>query len=442
MALGLQLLMAAVILVAVWQVTRREIVSASRELAGELRDDLLAAYREGGVANLLTLTQDRLRSRGTQDIVILVIDRSGARIAGNLDAWPNRLPADGRWHRLSVQRSNAALPEDTGVIATALPNHLRLLTGHVIEGELRVTGIVAEAALGTMLLAIFLAALSGVVTARLVSHRVAALATTASAVSAGRLSERVRLDGSGDAFDAVGHAINAMLDRIEGLVDELRLITDALGHDLRSPLTRLKSHLENAMAQEDESLAAAALDKAVAEADLLMKMVSTALEIGRLEAGIGRDRFAETDLAELVRDLGELYGPIAQEQGYGIQMETQGDAVAWVNRELIGQALGNLIDNVLKHATGGTLELAARRLGGRVEVSVRDAGPGIPADRRSEALQRFSRLDPARQAGGAGLGLALVAAVARLHGARLRLEDALPGLRVVLELPVRRSQDE
>ena len=427
--------MAAVILFAVWQITRSEVVRISRELAGELRDDLLAAYSAGGMRDLLPLTQDRLRSRGTQgSILILVADRGGRRIAGNLDSWPAGLPVDGRWHRLHVPR-NATRPEEIGLYATQLPNGDRLLTGHVLEEELSVTSIVAESAFGTMLLAIILAALSGAVTARLISRRVASLAATTSAVTAGRLSERVSLDGSGDAFDLLGRAINAMLDRIEVLVDELRLVTDALGHDIRSPLTRLKSHLENAMVDEDAGRAAAALDKASAEADLLLRMVSTTLEIGRLEAGIGQDRFTDTDLGELIRDLAELYGPIAQEQGFGLEVDSEEALRAPVNRELVGQALGNLVDNVLKHATPGLIELAAHRRGGRIMVSVRDIGPGIPAERQAEALQRYSRLDPARQAAGAGLGLALVAAVVRLHGGELRLEDAAPGLRVVIDLP-------
>lgn len=226
-----------------------------------------------------------------------------------------------------------------------------------------------------------------------------------------------------------------MLEQIEALVGELRLVTDSLAHDLRSPITRLQVALAEVAAAPDPSARTAGLARAQAEAGKLDAMLAMGLQISRLEAGIGRERFQRVRLDELIEDIAEIYGPAVEEGGFAISVECTAGLEAVINRELVGQAIGNLLDNALNHAVGGdTIRLVAAREGDGIAIDVIDNGPGIPANGRAEALRRFGRLDPARGRPGSGLGLSLVAATARLHGGTVELRDAAPGLWVRLTL--------
>ena len=402
-----------------------------KKLVRGLRDDLLAGYREGGKRELVKLIGARLNAVGTEVPVILLVSGNGTVMAGNLGAWPTVIPKTTPWTAVSLYRTSSQRPEPMGLIATALPSGEFLLTGHVIDGSVRLQNLNREAMIGALLLAIPLALLLAVLLGRLINTRVGQIAATAEAVGNGDLSHRVPLDGSGDSFDALGHGVNAMLDRIETLVGELRIVTDGLAHDLRSPITRLKSTLERAIIDTQDPVALGALEKVSVEAETLLTMLSTALLISRAEAGIGRERFAETDATSMLADMVELYGPVAEDHGMAMSWSGPDVVVIPLHRELIGQALGNLIENAIKYAHGGSnITLSAIATNDGVTLSVADNGPGIPEARRSEALKKFGRLDPARTASGSGLGLALVEAVARLHGGTISLEDNGPGLRV------------
>jgi signal transduction histidine kinase len=227
-----------------------------------------------------------------------------------------------------------------------------------------------------------------------------------------------------------------MLDRIEHLVEELRLTTDGLAHDLRSPLVRLRARGEQALAKAETPASQAAIEAMLKEADALLRMLATMLEISRAEAGLGRDTIAAVDLAGLARDVVEMYEPLAEERGLPITYRGEGTLIWAANRELLAQALANLVDNALNYGAG-RIEVAATMQGECACLSVSDEGVGIPGERREEAVRRFGRLDPARSREGAGLGLALVNAIARMHGGRLSLSDNRPGLLVTIELPRR-----
>jgi signal transduction histidine kinase len=287
-----------------------------------------------------------------------------------------------------------------------------------------------------LLLAVPLALLGAIVATRVVTTRVETIAETAREVSRGDLSRRVEIEGGGrDAFAGLAAEINRMLARIEALVGELRVVTDSLAHDLRSPLTRLRATIERATRETEDEVALSALDRVSTEAETLLAMLSTALQISRAEAGIGRERFVSTDLGRLIEDLAEVYGPLAEESG--ITLTAIGDAHAEVHRELVGQALANLIDNAMKYGRPrGVIRLSVGTIRDMVVLGVDDDGPGIPEHRREEAIGRFGRLDPARRATGAGLGLSLAAAVARLHDGELTLGDNAPGLSARLTLPI------
>ncbi|USI73113.1 sensor histidine kinase [Sphingomonas morindae] len=432
---AVQLVLAGSLLLFVRYVIADELERSSQALAEALRDDFVADWREEGTAGLRKLIPSRLASLGAHDAAVLFDDPDGNHLAGNIADWPPPVAFRSGWQVYTLYRMGRATPERIGIVTTSLPDGSHLLVGHVIERDLHIRRLTGEALVAALSLTIPLALLGAVVATRVVTSRVERIAETARAVAQGELSRRVPVeDETGDAFAELAGAINLMLGRIEALVSELRMVTDSLAHDLRSPLTRLRATVERAMRETGDEAALGALERVSAEAETLLAMLTTALEISRAEAGIGRDRLIDTDLGRMIEDLVEMYGPLAEERGFSLQAE--GSARAPVHRELLGQAIANLVDNAMKYGRpGGAIGLTVTAEEGAVAIRVEDDGPGIPADRREEALRRFGRLDPARSVSGAGLGLSLAAAVARLHGGTITLGDRAPGLAVTLRLP-------
>lgn len=409
--------------------TRGEIAGQAEDAARDLRDELAGLWRVGGRSAVRAGVERRLTTDRVPLSVILLTDARGRFVAGNIAEWPPNVAAPSA-ATIEIFRIGHSQPERMRVLAVRLPDGSRILTGHVIESELRVALAMEEAMAVGMAAAIMLAALAAWAAARMIERRLEDTVATAHAVAGGDLSRRVMPSGGDDAFDALAQAVNGMLDRIALLMTELKVATDGLAHDLRSPLTRLRATLDRALAQSQDENARMAVGRALEEGDRLLAMLDTALRISRAEAGLGRDAFVEADLAAMVRDVADMFEPLAEDRGMTIRAEVPDALVACVHRELLGQALANLIDNALKYGAGQVLVRVER---GPV-VIVADDGPGIPKDRRDEALKRFGRLDAARTEGGAGLGLSLASAVAHLHGGVVTLEDNAPGLRVRLTL--------
>ena len=256
---------------------------------------------------------------------------------------------------------------------------------------------------------------------------------------AGALDRRVATRGTGDEFDQLAGTLNAMLDRIEALVSDLRMVTDSLAHDLRSPLGRLVRELEAAADETAPPDARQArTERALREAEGLLATATALFDITRIEAGIGAEQFAPVDLGRLAADVAELYEAAAEERGLCLAASAAPGLVVQGHVQLLALALSNLVDNALGHAPQGSeITIAARRDGGAPALVVADRGPGIAEADRHRALGRFVRLDPSRGGPGAGLGLALVAAVARLHGAAVVLGDNAPGLVATLRFTCR-----
>ncbi|MDO6415859.1 HAMP domain-containing sensor histidine kinase [Sphingomonas sp. BIUV-7] len=430
----LQLGAAGTLLVAVRLLTTTELTAFAQSQAVATRD----ALTRGNPATPSVLLAERItqslalgRSPGS---VMLLVDGAGRRLAGNLATWPAALPASQGGAMTELLRIGRDKSERMRIIVTPVPGGGRLLTGHVIEIERHFTVLLGEALLSAIALAVALAVLAGWITARLIENRLRVVVDTARTVAMGDLGQRVPLDGGGDAFAELGTAVNMMLDRITMLMTELKVATDGLAHDLRSPLTRLRSTLERALALGESEAARALIERGMDEGDRLLAMLDTALRITRAEAGLGREGFVSTDIGAMIADIAEVYGPVAEDLGVTIRTETEPGLVAMVHRELLGQTLANLIDNALKYGVG-PVDVRARNEADRIVVGVSDRGPGIAAADHHEALRRFGRLDAARSSTGAGLGLPLAAAVARLHGGSLALNDNLPGLWVTITLP-------
>jgi signal transduction histidine kinase len=434
----LQLAAIGGVLVYVQRASTAALLSEQQARVGELRDNLIAGFKTGRRPGLIKLIDARIDAVQTEIPAILMIDSTGHYLAGNLDGWPQIVSFQTRWQTLDLYRSGSATAERIGIVTSVLPDGSRLLTGEVIESNARLIAITENTMLAAMLLAVPLTLLIAVLAGRFIDRRISGVTATTLAVREGDLTMRVPLTGGDDAFDRLGYAVNAMLDRIEVLVGELRVVTDSLAHDLRTPITRLKSTLERAIIETDDSIALAAMGRVSTEAETLLSMLNTALQISRAAAGIGRDHFMDTDLQDLVDDLVEVYGPYAEDLGFTLEVASASPVRMALNRELISQALGNLIENATRYAIGGThIVIAVEDAGRRVFIDVADDGQGIPEDRKAEAKRRFGRLDPARHTTGSGLGLALVEAVANLHGGQLVLLSDNPGLRARLDLPVR-----
>ncbi len=334
-----------------------------------------------------------------------------------------------------------------------LAGGFHLLVGHDLAEDESLRHILGEALLTSLLWLVVIGTLGGLWVARRVLNRVDAINANAQAIVAGDLSGRLRLAGTGDELDRLVQNFNAMLERIAKLMAGLKEVTGNIAHDLKTPLTRLRGGVEQALrsAKGPEDYRGA-LEKALDESDRLIQIFDALLSIARAEAGAGREGMIDFDAASVARDVGELYEPVAEERGIVLAISAGAGLTVHGSRELAGQAVANLVDNALKYgcpeAAGpgqdpapaqgpnGTVELSARRSAGNVEFVVADRGPGIAENDRLRVLDRFVRLENARSRPGSGLGLSLAAAVARLHNGSLRIEDNEPGLRVVIRLPV------
>jgi signal transduction histidine kinase len=271
--------------------------------------------------------------------------------------------------------------------------------------------------------------------------RIDAMNRSAHAIMGGDLAERLPVSGSGDELDRLAIGLNQMLARIAELMSGLREVSDNIAHDLRTPLTRLRNHAEEALRLRSEVADyRAALERTIEESDGLIRIFDALLMIARAEAGRGQMSVQPFDIGAVVSDLAELYEPIAEERGFSLSLDIAPHLKLVGNRELVGQGIANLVDNALKYGAmecGGdrAVSVAARGEGETIVIEVADCGPGIGEDDRKRVFDRFVRLEGARSRPGSGLGLSLASAVARMHGGHLALKDNAPGLKAILTLP-------
>ncbi|EQA97612.1 signal transduction histidine kinase [Sphingobium wenxiniae] len=430
----LELVFGAALLLSVTQLVHASLDAADNAIARDTRDTLLEIGREEGdralASAVIAHTQDE------SDAILLLARADGSRIAGNLSGWPPVIPPDTAGIKAKLYRIGDADPAPYTIAAARLRDGRRLLVGESTDDSDQIRRTVEGALVTALLMALPLAVVAAWLVVHIIDRRIVHIAATAARVGAGEIDRRVPLDGSGDSFDTLGRTINTMLDRIGALLAELRTVTDSIAHDLRSPLTRLRVRIDRAMQSDNPIVLREAIDGISRDADQLLAMLATALEVSRMEAGIGHDRFVATDLGAMLIDMRELYEPLSEEQGRALAVSIDVPITLPVHRELLGQALANLIDNALKYGAG-TMTLYLAEEGDVVLVGLADEGTGIAPEREAEALRRFGRLDPARGIAGAGLGLSLVAAVARMHGGDVRF--ARRNDRFAVEMLLRRQ---
>ncbi|HXW72255.1 MAG TPA: HAMP domain-containing sensor histidine kinase [Methylocella sp.] len=403
-------------------------------------------YAQGGINLLARRVLRRTRRPGAK--LYLVTTPAGEPIAGNVTSLPSEIHDEQGYFKTTYH----LLGDPAGKIHHALvrvvqlEGGFRLLVGRDLEEGENLRQILSNALFTSLFWLVVIGTLGGLWIARRVLNRVDAINANARAIVAGDLSGRLRLAGTGDELDRLVENFNAMLERMSVLLAGLKEVSDNIAHDLKTPLTRLRSGLEQALrtAKSPEDYQQA-LTKALEESDGLIQIFNALLSIARAEAGAGREGMVDFDAAGVLRDVSELYEPVAEERGIALTLKLGVGLALHGSRELISQALANLVDNALKYGAPdkdnpnikqqNTVELSARRTAGQVEFIIADHGAGIPEADHHRVLERFVRLENARSRPGSGLGLSLAAAVARLHNGCLHLEDNGPGLRVIIRLP-------
>jgi signal transduction histidine kinase len=420
-------------------ITEQITTTVDTEISG-LREQ----YNQGGIRRLVIVVD--LRSRRPGSSLYLVTTATGEGLAGNVGSLePGVLDHPG-WLETNYRRLEAPEGNDHRALVQVvqLPGGFRLLVGRDLEERERLFGIIANAGQWSLALVIVLGLAGGFFVSRRVLNRIEAMTGTAQTIMAGDLAGRLPVAGTGDELDRLAEHLNAMLERIEALMRGLKEVSDNIAHDLKTPLTRLRNRCEQALrGSSSVDDYRAALESTIAESDDLIRTFDALLMIARAESGQARDNMTEFDAAEIARDVGELYEPLADEKGIALTVDAPAAAPVRGNRELISQALANLIDNAIKYAgpdgqlNGAPAEIVVKagNDGERIALSVADRGPGIAEADRGRVVERFVRLEQSRSEPGSGLGLSLAAAVARLHGGELKLEDNHPGLRTTIALP-------
>jgi signal transduction histidine kinase len=406
---------------------------SDRVISVEL-DLLTKAYDAGGRDRLVQLINQRLTDAYFSEWVYLLADPSFNYVAGNLESWPAALRSVEGWSTDASFNRVGRLR----VTNQVLPEGYHLLLGHGIDeldrfGENIWIGLAAAAAMF-----LILSAAAGISTSRRSVARIEAINATSRAIMRSGLGERIPLHGTGDEWDGLAENLNSMLDRIEELVETNRQVSDNIAHDLRTPLTRMRGRLERACNQElDVSCYQALVHDTIGELDVILTTFSSLLRISQIET---RDRtagFRNIDLSAIVREVAELFEPAAEERGVRLKLDACRVVPTVGDRDLLFDAISNLVDNAIKHGGDyGKIGIAASEGVDGPVLAITDRGPGIPSEERKQVLRRFYRLERSRNSPGNGLGLSLVAAVADLHGARLVLTDDAPGLRVELHFPM------
>lgn len=436
--------------------TRRLITEQITSTVNAEVSEITDIYSRRGLRGLVFTIESRALRPGSN--LYLVTTPAGQAIAGNVGSLAPGVMGTNGWSETAYRRLEDQDRSDHRALVrvTELSSGFRLLIGRDLDERRRMFVIVAKAAQWSVLVVVILGIAGGIFVARRVLQRIDAMTGTTQRIMAGDLSGRLPVGRSGDELDRLAENLNAMLERIEALMAGLKEVSDNIAHDLKTPLTRLRNRAEEALAKSScEAEYRAALERTIEESDGLIRTFNALLMIARAESGQARGNMDDFDAAEVALGIHELYEPLAEEDGMGLRLVSS-PAPVHGNRELIGQALANLVENAIKYGKpvpspepGSVVSLDprqividARREGDLVLLSVTDRGRGIPAHDRKHALERFVRLDSSRSEPGSGLGLSLAAAVATLHGGELRLGDAHPGLVATLAIPAHAGAGE
>ena len=388
-------------------------------------------YERSGRDGLIALIGAHLADGSFADHVYLLADPSLRVLAGNLGEWPQAATASSGW--VEFRAAGAGQPLLRAVVQT-FPNGDRLMAGRDISDLDSFTAQIQAAVISGVVLIFALAAMASVLVTRRTVGRIEQINATSRAIMASGLDQRIPLRGSHDEWDRVAENLNQMLDRIETLMGEVKQVSDSVAHDLRTPLTRMRGRLEKAYlgarsAESDQTL----IGDTIADLDAVLRIFASIVRIAQIETQARKGGFHTVNLVEIAGEVVELYDAAAEQDGTGLVLTGDREVLVTGDRDLIFDAIANLVDNALKHGRhGGEVVVACENVEGQRLISITDDGPGIPPCEHEHVFKRFYRLEQSRYTPGNGLGLSLVAAVARLHGARIEMCDNAPGLKVKL----------
>jgi len=395
---------------------------------------LAVEYEERGLEGLSAAIEERIALDSTGAAIYSLADEHFQTLVGNLESWPSipSLSKSSIFFQLPDREDDHGSARPARARTFVLSGNLHLLVGRDIHDLAAARQLIIDALLWGVVVTLVLATGIGLFMSHRVMRRIEAINRTNREFMEGDLSRRVPTMGSGDEFDQLAENLNRMFDRIEALIESVRQVSDNIAHDLRTPLTRLRTRLEQSRLGGPEDIRSE-IDRAIADAEELLTTFNALLRIARIESGNPPSSFSRLDIASLLQDVAELYEPVAAEKGQRLILETGEPTVVYGDRDLLFQALANLVDNAIKHSqTGATITLATSLASAGAQVRVTDTGPGIPSEVRDKVFQRFYRLDSSRSSKGSGLGLSLVHAIVDLHAARIELADNAPGLKVIL----------
>lgn len=394
------------------------------------------AYARSGRNGLIALIQQRIADKSFADNVYLLVDPSFVPLGGNLKAWPSTVTAERGWTEF---RAGEPLPNATGrpllrAMLETFPRGDHLLVGRDISELDSFSDQIRTAVISGVALIFVIAGVASILITRRTVGRIEQINATSRAIMLSGLDQRIPLRGTHDEWDRVAENLNLMLDRIETLMGEIKQVSDNVAHDLRTPLTRMRGRLEKAyhgrrMAEDDQSL----IGDTIADLDAVLRIFSSIMRIAQIETQARKGGFRTVNLVEIAGEVVELYDAAAEPDGTCLSVVGDREVLVTGDRDLIFDAIANLVDNAIKHGrAGGQVVVANENVDGKPVISIADDGPGIPADEYEHVFKRFYRLEQSRYTTGNGLGLSLVAAVARLHGARIEMLDNAPGLKFKL----------
>lgn len=395
--------------------------------------DLQEVFQRSGAEAVVAAVRERERYAEQTGLAYLFQAPGGAALAGRLPA----MPAVEGWREIVPPGAD---PDEPFLArGTTLADGSYLVVARDAEDLHDALEIALAGAAWTLAIALPLALVGGFVMSAMTLRRIELISDTTNRIRDGNLAERVPLTGSGDEFDRLASSINSMLDAVESLTDGIRQVSNDIAHDLRTPLARLRQGLETAqrMGRRPDEFRNA-IDHALGQTDTILSTFDALLRIGQIEAGTRRANFTEHDLSSLFDSLVEIYAPVAADCGKQLDARIAPSLSANGDQELLTQMIANLIENALEHTPSGTdVSVQLARESGEIRALISDNGPGIPPEAREKVFGRFYRLDASRQPSGSGLGLSIVAAIARLHEIEIEIADNAPGLRVVLRFPKR-----
>jgi signal transduction histidine kinase len=435
-AIGTFGLVASAILGYVYLSTASYVRSRSDRAIQIESSDLRRTYERSGRDGLIDAIRRRTVDESFADHAYVLVDPSSTVLAGNLKAWPQAAAEPSGWveFRVASPLPKAARPPLVRGLIETFPDGDRLLVGQDIGDLDGYTAHIKMAVIAVIALIFALAGLASILVTRRTVARIEQINATSRAIMLSGLDKRIPLRGSNDEWDRVAENLNLMLERIETLMGEVKQVSDNVAHDLRTPLTRMRGRLEKAYSRErsgeyDQAL----IGDTIADLDAVLRIFTSITRIAQIESQAREGAFRTVNLVEIATEVVELYDAAAEQDGTRLSLVDDGEVLVTGDRDLIFDAIANLVDNAIKHGrAGGRVVVTSENLDGRPAISIADDGPGIPLDQRDHVFKRFYRLEQSRYTPGNGLGLSLVAAVARLHDAQIEMLDNSPGLKFTL----------